>query len=243
MSAVTPVQVKYCGVCSFPVEFCEFGKKFKKCKAWLEEDDPELYKRLYSESAHNSSLSSEKEAKISESLAKMQLKEERKLERELQSLKSSKVLIKRIQRTKHKHVIAIAGLEVFDVDMKKMAKTFASKFATGASVTKNAEKKDEVVIQGDVGDEVETYILGLLKEKGLEDVKVEQNYWQSKGKAGTIWDAVFSETAHPSHPSKILSGQSNNPGSGSREKSPGLGKHVTKSTNSLLWHSKPFLID
>ncbi|KAG7906311.1 hypothetical protein KL906_004403 [Ogataea polymorpha] len=174
MSAVSPVQVKYCGVCSFPVEFCEFGKKFKKCKAWLEEDDPELYKKLYSESAHNSSLSSEKEAKISESLAKMQLKEERKLERELQSLKSSRVLIKRIQRTKHKHVIAIAGLEVFDVDMKKMAKTFASKFATGASVTKNAEKKDEVVIQGDVGDEVEAYILGLLKDKGLEDVKVEQ---------------------------------------------------------------------
>ncbi|KAH3666960.1 hypothetical protein OGAPHI_003410 [Ogataea philodendri] len=173
-TVLEPVQVKYCGVCTFPVEFCEFGKRFKKCKTWLESDDPELYKTLYADSALNSSLSSEKEAKISESLAKMQLKEERKEERELQSLKSSKVLVKRIQRTKHKHVIAVAGLEVFDVDMKKMAKTFASKFATGASVSKNAEKKDEVVIQGDVGDEVEAYLVGLLKEKGLEEVKVEQ---------------------------------------------------------------------
>ncbi|ODV83378.1 hypothetical protein CANARDRAFT_30004 [[Candida] arabinofermentans NRRL YB-2248] len=176
IETVQPVKVIYCQVCTFPVEYCEFGKLFKKCKTSLESTNPELYESMYSDSAkpQGSSLSAEREAKMTESLAKMQLKEERKLEREMEELQKSKVLIKRIQRTKHKAVISIAGLEVFGVDMKSLAKTFASKFATGASVTKNAEKKDEVVIQGDVGDEVEAYLTGILAEKGMVNVKVEQ---------------------------------------------------------------------
>lgn len=169
------MSVIYCNVCTLPVEFCEFGKTFKKCKAWLEENDPETFQKLYNTDGQvTSSLSSEREAQISSSLAKMQLKEERKQERELENLKNSKILIKRIPRTKHKHICAIANLEVLgnDNDLKKMAKFFASKFATGASVSKNAEKKDEVVIQGDVANEVEEYLLNLMAEKGLE-LKIE----------------------------------------------------------------------
>jgi translation initiation factor 1 (eIF-1/SUI1) len=62
-------------------------------------------------------------------------------------------------------VTAIHGLEAFgacflwtyilnltrrcntDVDLKKAAKLFAQKFATGASVTKNAQGLDEIVVQ------------------------------------------------------------------------------------------------
>jgi translation initiation factor 1 (eIF-1/SUI1) len=40
------------------------------------------------------------------------------------------------------------------VDMKKTAKVFANKFATGASVAANPQGEDEVVIQGDVAYEV-----------------------------------------------------------------------------------------
>lgn len=167
--------VTYCGVCTLPVEFCEFGKSFKKCKAWLENVDPARYNSLYgSDATVVSSLSSERETQITSSLAKMQLKEERKQEREAQNLKNSKILIKRIPRTKHKHIVAISNLEVLgpDIDLKKIAKVFASKFATGSSVSKNAEKKDEIVIQGDVANEVEEYLNGLMKEKGI-DVKIE----------------------------------------------------------------------
>lgn len=46
--------------------------------------------------------------------------------------------IKRIERNKRKHITAIHGLETFGIDLKKAAKQFAQKFATGASVTKNA---------------------------------------------------------------------------------------------------------
>lgn len=92
----------------------------------------------------------------------------------MQKKLSSKVTIKRIERSKRKHVIAIQGLEVFEIDLKKLSKTFASRFATGASVTKSVEGKDEIIIQGDVGDEVEEYVTELLEEKGLNEIKVEQ---------------------------------------------------------------------
>lgn len=41
-----------------------------------------------------------------------------------------------------------------DVDLKKAAKLFSNKFATGASVTKNNIGVDEIVIQGDVAYDV-----------------------------------------------------------------------------------------
>lgn len=177
MTEVLPKSVNYCGVCTFPPEYCEFGLSFNRCKEWLQGNQPELFENLYSDDAlanATSTLSLEKEQKISKDLQKKQAKEEAKLERELQIKLSSKVTIKRIERNKRKHVISISGLEVFNIDMKKLSKTFASKFATGASVTKNAEKKEEITVQGDVSDEAKDYLEKLLQEKGLDEVKVEQ---------------------------------------------------------------------
>jgi density-regulated protein len=78
------------------------------------------------------------------------------------------VTIKRIQRNKNKFVTSIYGLEAFgkslvkgcfaisvvyatdmelDIDLKKAAKLFAQKFATGASVSKNPQGQDEIVVQ------------------------------------------------------------------------------------------------
>lgn len=41
------------------------------------------------------------------------------------------------------------------IELKPAAKTFAQKFATGSSVTKNPQGREEIVVQGDVTDEVE----------------------------------------------------------------------------------------
>lgn len=177
MTEVVPREVLYCEVCTFPPEYCEFGLSFKRCKESLQVKHPELFEKLYSEDAlanATSTLSLEKEQKITKDLEKKLAKEEKKLERELAMKLSSKVTIKRIERNKRKHIISISGLEVFNIDMKKLAKTFASKFATGASVTKNAEKKDEILVQGDVSDDAKAYIEKLLEEKGLKEVTVEQ---------------------------------------------------------------------
>jgi density-regulated protein DRP1 len=45
------------------------------------------------------------------------------------------------------------------VDLKKAAKLFANKFACGSSVTKNNQGNDEIVVQGDVSDEIFDLIL------------------------------------------------------------------------------------
>lgn len=188
MTDILPRNIFYCGICSFPPEYCEFGLSFKRCREWLHENNNELYNKLYSEDAlanATSTLSLEKEQQISKDLEKKQLKEEAKLERELQKQLSSKVTIKRIERNRRKHIISISGLEVFNIDMKKLSKTFASKFATGASVIKNAEKKEEILVQGDVSDEAKDYIEKLLEEKGLNEVKVEQFDEKKKKKATT----------------------------------------------------------
>lgn len=186
MAAVAPKQITYCGVCSFPPEYCEFGVSFKRCKEWLAQNERSLFDKLYSDEAlanATSTLSLEKEEKIHKDLEKKQAREEAKLEKELQKKLASKVVIKRIERNRRKHIISISGLEVFNIEAKKLAKTFALKFATGASVTKNAEKKDEILVQGDVSDEAKAYIEKLLEEQGLNEVKVEQIDDKKKKKA------------------------------------------------------------
>ncbi|KAL6946753.1 hypothetical protein ACO0RG_000919 [Hanseniaspora osmophila] len=179
--------VVYCGVCSFPIEYCEFSGKLKKCKVWLQEEHPELFTKFYGSESEGSadgadgsgdgvdgSDADNKEKKLEKSLKKLEIKEENRDKRELQKKLNSKIVIKTIERTKRKRVVAITGLEVFEIDMKKLSKTFASKFATGCSVSKNVEKKEEIIVQGDVADQVEVYIQKLLQEKGMETVKVEK---------------------------------------------------------------------
>ena len=104
----------------------------------------------------------------------------------------SQVTIKRIERNKRKHVTAIHGLEAFgtscptvrpshprfmrlraDVDLKKAAKFFAQKFATGASVTKNPQGLGEIVVQGDVSGDIVEMIedgVGLLKNVPKDNI-------------------------------------------------------------------------
>ena len=64
------------------------------------------------------------------------------------------------------------------VDLKKAAKLFAQRFATGGSVTKNAAGIDEIVVQGDVSQEIYDMIAeanegsgGTGGKKGLDVLK------------------------------------------------------------------------
>jgi len=43
--------------------------------------------------------------------------------------------------------------------LKKVAKDLGKKFATGSSVTKTASGGEEIVVQGDVSDEIEEFLL------------------------------------------------------------------------------------
>jgi len=164
-----PVEVLYCGVCSWPVEYCEFGAHLTKCKAWLEEKHPDLYPKYYSEdalSAKVGTLSLEAQTKLEKDTAKKEAKAEAKADAEAKRKQAAKVTIKRVERTKRKHVTTIFGLETFGVDLKKASKLLAQRFATGASVSKNLQGQDEIVVQGDVSDDVVEIIEGANQGKG-----------------------------------------------------------------------------
>lgn len=99
-------------------------------------------------------LSIDAQKKLEKDTAKKEAKAEAKAEAALQKKLASPVIVKRVQRNGRKWVTIVYGLEAFNIDLKKAAKQFASKFATGSSVSKNALGADEIVIQGDVSDEV-----------------------------------------------------------------------------------------
>lgn len=89
--------------------------------------------------------------------------------REAEKRAASKVIIKRIERNKRKYVTTIQGLEAFGLDLKKVAKDFGKKFATGSSVTKIPGGGEEVTIQGDSTVDIEEYILERWKDIIPED--------------------------------------------------------------------------
>ena len=68
--------------------------------------------------------------------------------------KQRQIIVKITDRNKRKHVTTISGLDMYEVDIKKLSKECSKKFACSSSVNKNAEGKEEVIIQGDVGDGV-----------------------------------------------------------------------------------------
>ncbi|KAG0089357.1 Translation machinery-associated protein 22 [Podila epicladia] len=153
---IQPREVLYCGFCSLPPEYCEFGPTLEKCKQWLSRNDKVTYQILYNtleDQLAATALSDQPEED------KKKAKEAAKIEKQMQKKMQSKVLIKRIERTKRKCVTSVFGLENFDVDLKKAAKLFANKFACGSSVTKNNQGNDEIVVQGDVSDEIFDLIL------------------------------------------------------------------------------------
>lgn len=72
------------------------------------------------------------------------------------------------------------------MDLKKAAKLFAQKFATGSSVTKNPQGLEEIVVQGDVSGEIVEMIedgVGLLKGVPKDNI-VEIEEKKKKGGGG-----------------------------------------------------------
>ncbi|EKM80021.1 hypothetical protein AGABI1DRAFT_113252 [Agaricus bisporus var. burnettii JB137-S8] len=173
-----PLQVLYCAVCTFPYEYCEFGSSFTRCKEHLRETNTTLFEKYYSDEALQAklgSLSLEQQAKIEQDSAKKEAKAEAKADAALKKKLASQVIIRRIERTKRKHVTAIQGLEAFNIDLKKAAKQLASKFATGASVTKTPSGGEEIVVQGDVAHEVMEMLeegVGLLKGVPEDNIEI-----------------------------------------------------------------------
>ncbi|KAL4961901.1 putative RNA binding protein Tma22 [Aspergillus stella-maris] len=167
--------VTYCGVCTLPPEYCEFGGTAKKCQEWLKDEEPELYQRLYSDeaiSANLSTLSVSVQERAAKDAAKKEAKAAAAEARDAERRATSKVQIKRVERNKRKHVSVVIGLEVYGLENKKVAKDLGKKFATGSSVTKSASGIEEITVQGDVCEDIKEWLLENF-EKSIAESNIE----------------------------------------------------------------------
>ncbi|XP_054165975.1 density-regulated protein homolog [Oppia nitens] len=179
-----PIKVLYCGECSLPVEYCEFYPNNAKCKEWLERSLPEVFELMMKTSNGTNSQTTTKtvtsdagDDKSSDTAVDDEsgaggggtVGEKRgRQKRGGKALVKTKskgnveryVKLARSNRGKKKYVTVVTGLSTYDIDLKDAAKFFASKFACGSSVT----GADEIVIQGDVKDDM----FDLLTEKWPE---------------------------------------------------------------------------
>jgi len=172
-----PIVVPYCGECSMPIEYCEFYSNAAKCNEWLMKHLPdEFAKRLKLTEGETRAADApkggeagsgggadagvgggegggaaggEEEKKRQKRGGKGVIKTKKKVEKERH------IQLSRQARGKKKSVTVIQGLATFDIDLKDASKLFGHKFACGSSVT----GEDEIVIQGDVKDDLYDLIL------------------------------------------------------------------------------------
>ncbi len=80
-----------------------------------------------------SNLSLDAQKRADKDAQKKAAKAEAAEAREKTARAASKVYIKRVERNKRKYVTEVSGLEAFGLDLKKIAKEFGKKFATGSA--------------------------------------------------------------------------------------------------------------
>ncbi|KAH6997758.1 translation initiation factor SUI1, partial [Ilyonectria sp. MPI-CAGE-AT-0026] len=153
-----------CPVCTLPPEYCEYGGTVRKCQEWLEKNEPVMYERIWSAEAATASLSVEAQKRAAKDAQKKTAKAEAAEAKQVEKLAKSMITIKRIERNKKKYVTAVIGLELFGLELKKVAKDLGKKFATGSSVTKLPSGGEEIVVQGDVSPEIEEFLIEKYKE-------------------------------------------------------------------------------
>jgi len=93
---------------------------------------------------------------------------------------SSKVIIKRIERNKRKYVTSVTGLEHFGLEIKKVAKDFGKKFATGSSVTRMPGGGEEITVQGDLSEDILDFVLEKYKDVPEDNIELVEDKKKKK---------------------------------------------------------------
>ena len=138
-----PIKMEYCGNCSMPVgEYCEYYPDYEGCKKWLADNLPDQFEKLSTaEEGADGEEKSGRQKRGGKGMMKAKKKEE-KVEK--------KIVLSIAPRGKKKAVTVVHGLKTFGIDLKVAQKFFSSRFACSSSV----QGDDEVIIQGDVKDEL-----------------------------------------------------------------------------------------
>jgi len=136
-----PLKVVYCGNCGLPPEYCEYFPDYDKCRKWLEAHLPTQLESLGLGEASGEEAKGGRQKRGGKGLVK---------QKKPGKSGPKKVCVFRAPRGKRKSVTVITGLGASGVDLKLAAKYFGTRFACGSSVT----GEDEIVIQGDVKDDL-----------------------------------------------------------------------------------------
>ncbi|KAK7951851.1 uncharacterized protein PG986_007579 [Apiospora aurea] len=156
-------------------QYCEYGGTAKKCQDWLQKAHPSMYEQIWSPEAleaATANLSVAAQERAAKDAKKKAAQAEKAEQKQADKMANSVVTIKRVERNKRKFVTAVSGLEAFGLELKKVAKEFGKKFATGASVTKLPSGGEEIVVQGDVSDEIEEFLLEKYKDIPEDNIEL-----------------------------------------------------------------------
>lgn len=134
--------------------------------------------------AATSTLSLDAQKRAEKDAHKKALKAEAAEAKHAQTIASSKVTIKRVERNKRKFVTTVSGLEAFGLENKKVAKDLGKKFATGSSVTKVPSGGEEIVVQGDVSEEIEEFLLEKYKVIPEDNIELVEDKKKKASGAG-----------------------------------------------------------
>ncbi|KAI4380275.1 hypothetical protein MLD38_006484 [Melastoma candidum] len=172
-----PVKVLYCGVCSLPPEYCEFGPDFEKCKPWLVINAPQLYPDLLKEandkdvekvgerlqsagitSAGGAEGGATSTAPAGDYPPAVQEEVKRLPGGKVKKKEKQEVIIEKVVRNKRKCITTVKGLELFGIKLSDASKKLGKKFATGASVVKGPTEKEQIDVQGDISLDIVEFI-------------------------------------------------------------------------------------
>lgn len=135
-----PLTVVYCGNCGLPPEYCEYFPDNERCRKWLEENLPNQFQSV-GLGGPGGEEKSGRQKRGGKGLVKS---------KKPGKSGPKRVCVFRAPRGKKKSVTVITGLGASGIDLKVAAKYFSSRFSCGSSVTGD----DEIVIQGDVKDDL-----------------------------------------------------------------------------------------
>lgn len=159
-----PKQVKYCELCHFPIEYCEYSHSI-------------VLKKV-------GDVQEQKEEKKEEEVVKEEKKEETEKEDTKDKEKEKKqkkkkeaantVLIEQTKRGKKKHITYITNLDKFGYVLKDISKMFSKKFACSCTVTKEDNGTECITLTGEFADEVYDYIIDNLTNVKAENIMVKK---------------------------------------------------------------------
>ena len=154
--------------CGLPPEYCEFGQKdSSKCKDWLRDSHPLMYKEIYG-ALPDEQPEEEKKAATAEGEG-----EEAKPKKKVKFGKNPDdigvITVYKQKRGGRKVISQIVGFEHYTKDLKSLASKFGKKFSCGSNLATDEIHGECISVQGDVEDR----LLEILEQdKDLEKLGV-----------------------------------------------------------------------